>query len=118
MRALTAKSRVLFCDEPTGNLDVGNASLVMKKLQQNITEHSSTALIVSHDIHLAIKFATRIILMTKEERDDGSSFGYINKQNQFIKNKQNVWKNVEGTFSDVKLIEILASHFEDCIEDE
>lgn len=118
VRALTAKSKVIFCDEPTGNLDIGNAHLVMRHLKSNINKHDSTALIVSHDIRLAVDFASKIILMTKINRADSSSYGAITKENQFERLNDNTWQSSTGTVSDTTLISMLIEHFNKNIEDE
>ncbi|MBM72248.1 MAG: hypothetical protein CL847_05650 [Crocinitomicaceae bacterium] len=118
VRALIAESTVLFCDEPTGNLDVGNAKLVLRHLQQTIKENKSTALIVSHDVRLAVQFASRIILMTKVKRPDGTSYGSITSDNQFIKTDNNNWKYSDSEISNDQLIKKLVEHFDNTIEDE
>lgn len=118
VRALTAKSTVLFCDEPTGNLDVGNAKLVLRHLQKTIKKNKSTALIVSHDVRLAVQFASKIILMTKVERPDRTSYGSITGDNQFVKTDNNVWKYSDSKISNDQLIDKLVEHFDNNIEDE
>lgn len=117
-RALTTKYRVLFCDEPTGNLDFGNAGLVMSKLKEKIISEASTALIVTHDIRLAVEHASRIILMTKENRSDGSSFGFVSIENQFKKVSNNIWRTHSSEMSNAKMIKLLEDHFKNCIDDE
>lgn len=118
VRALIAESKVLFCDEPTGNLDIGNAKLLMNHLQENLQENKSTALIVSHDVRLAVQYASKIILMTKVNRPDGTSYGSVTRENQFIKTETNDWKHSDGKISSDQLIENLVQHFDNNIEDE
>ena len=66
-RAILPDFTVLFGDEPTGNLDGENASRVMELLSQKLTLlKGSSAIIVSHDMALAISFADRIIKIRKE----------------------------------------------------
>ncbi len=58
-RALIRRPAVLLCDEPTGNLDQGNATLVTDLL---LSLHASTAmvlLLVTHSDAVASRFARR-----------------------------------------------------------
>ncbi len=64
-RAIVTNASVLFADEPTGNLDLANASILMKVLIDIIKEKEKTAIIVSHDINLALNYATKIVLIDK-----------------------------------------------------
>lgn len=64
-RALSADFEVLFGDEPTGNLDPGNAKNLMDRLKENLKERNATAIIVSHDLQLAEKYADCIIRIEK-----------------------------------------------------
>lgn len=54
-RALINNPKVLFADEPTGNLDRDTASLVVS-LMHDLLEHRGTALcVVTHDLELAAR---------------------------------------------------------------
>lgn len=70
VRALNNDYKILLCDEPTGNLDEVNARELMKIVKQNLTSESS-AVIVSHDVNLALNYADEIILITKNENGYG-----------------------------------------------
>ena len=83
-RAILPDFTVLFGDEPTGNLDSENAMRVMGIISKKLDEHEgASAIIVSHDMHLATSFADVIIKIRKEERmkrnDDNEieAFGVI-----------------------------------------
>lgn len=65
-RALNSAPLVLFGDEPAGNLDEKNADDLMRVLRSDLHE-KSTAIIVSHDIRLAMRHADRIICLHKPE---------------------------------------------------
>lgn len=112
VRALTSPHSVMFCDEPTGNLDTGNAKRVMTMLRDRIKESKSTALIVSHDIPLSIDFADRVILMTKEKNSQGKVHGVIKKENQFIKQHDGSWKSAGGQMTRFQFHQFLENHFE------
>ncbi|MCX6190405.1 MAG: ATP-binding cassette domain-containing protein [Bacteroidetes bacterium] len=73
VRALNAGFTVLFGDEPTGNLDEANANELFEVIKSNINENL-TAIIVSHDINLAVKHADQIVVITKnKEKGYGES---------------------------------------------
>jgi putative ABC transport system ATP-binding protein len=61
VRALCKDFDVLFCDEPTGNLDQGNAISLMEMVQQVVKEKNRSAIIVSHDIQLSDRFADVVV---------------------------------------------------------
>jgi|ADurb_Leu_03_Slu_FD_contig_21_1874447_length_826_multi_5_in_0_out_0_1 putative ABC transport system ATP-binding protein len=63
-RAIVHKPRILFSDEPTGNLDQQAALEVMKLLQSLNKEMATTMVMVTHDKDL-VKFGTRLIEMDK-----------------------------------------------------
>lgn len=48
-RALINKPRLLFCDEPTGNLDSENGSRILKLLAQLRRDSNVTVVLVTHD---------------------------------------------------------------------
>lgn len=52
-RAIVNEPKVLFADEPTGNLDSQNSAEVMKILLELAGEHGVTLVVVTHDSSLA-----------------------------------------------------------------
>lgn len=81
-RAIIPDFTVLFGDEPTGNLDAENAIRVMQILTNKLNEHEdASAIIVSHDMHLAVTFADVIVKIQKYFRpkthqdDEDISYG-------------------------------------------
>ncbi|MFZ9936394.1 MAG: ABC transporter ATP-binding protein [Luteolibacter sp.] len=52
-RAIVNQPKVLFADEPTGNLDSRNGAQVMDILMGLATEHGVTLVVVTHDLSLA-----------------------------------------------------------------
>ncbi len=52
-RAFACEADVLFCDEPTGNLDSSNSELIANLIFETFQESSSALIIVTHDISLA-----------------------------------------------------------------
>ena len=61
-RALIAEPAVVFCDEPTGNLDTATGERIHKLLWRLNREHRTTLVLVTHDHELAQK-ADRILRM-------------------------------------------------------
>ena len=57
-RAVIPEFTILFGDEPTGNLDAENAVRAMQLMSANLSGfRGSSAIIVTHDMHLAVRFA-------------------------------------------------------------
>jgi predicted ABC-type transport system involved in lysophospholipase L1 biosynthesis ATPase subunit len=52
-RAIVNEPKVLFADEPTGNLDSKNSAEIMRILLDLATEHGVTLVVVTHDENLA-----------------------------------------------------------------
>lgn len=59
-RALINRPQVLFCDEPTGNLDSENGERLLNILRKLNTEHHVTVVMVTHDKDIA-SVASRVI---------------------------------------------------------
>ncbi len=58
-RALVVDPKIIFADEPTGNLDSRTSREVMALMQQVVREQKKTLVMVTHDDHLA-GYADRI----------------------------------------------------------
>jgi putative ABC transport system ATP-binding protein len=61
-RALITNPRIIFADEPTGNLDTKTTMDVLGLLQQAVKDNGQTLVLVTHDKDVA-RFADRIIQM-------------------------------------------------------
>ena len=90
IRALATNSPVIFGDEPTGNLDARNADILFSLLRETTKTHSRSAIIVSHDIEMAQKYADRIIALEK----DADTFT-VRKNSSYIKTGKS-FKNEEA----------------------
>jgi len=62
-RAFACEADVLFCDEPTGNLDTSNSELIANLIFDTFMESSSALVIVTHDISLANRCDQKIELV-------------------------------------------------------
>jgi len=109
-RAIIAKFNILFCDEPTGNLDPFTADMLMAFLQNEMKKKTeSTAIIVSHDLPMAMKYGDRIIKIFKKHGiankvDD--FHGTINSSSVFEKTKEG-WLHNHSIINDGVVLEIL-----------
>ena len=115
IRAIVTDYKVLFADEPTGNLDWLNAELLMKFLIDNMHQDSS-AIIVSHDIDLALNFADKIIYLEKKsEIINGKPYyyGQINKETVYVKRSQDktLWQNDRDKYSTNDLKKLIRDRF-------
>jgi len=52
-RVLSKKPKIIFADEPTGNLDKETAQLVMDVLLEYVKEHNAGLILVTHDEEMA-----------------------------------------------------------------
>ncbi|MDI9242869.1 cell division ATP-binding protein FtsE [Fusibacillus kribbianus] len=61
-RALVNRPEILLADEPTGNMDPGNAWQIMKLLEE-INEMGTTVVVVTHSKEIVDKMKKRVITM-------------------------------------------------------
>ncbi|HJY61745.1 MAG TPA: ABC transporter ATP-binding protein, partial [Streptosporangiaceae bacterium] len=61
-RAMVGERRLLLADEPSGALDSANGEAVMRLLHDACTNHRMTAVVVTHDAHLA-SWADRVVFL-------------------------------------------------------
>jgi putative ABC transport system ATP-binding protein len=61
-RAFASQPRLLFADEPTGNLDAATSSRVIDLLFNLRAEQGSTLVLVTHDERLAARCDRRLVL--------------------------------------------------------
>ena len=97
-RAIIPDFTVLFGDEPTGNLDAENAVRAMELLSAKLNAAAgSSAIIVSHDMHLAVTFADIIVKIRKESitgADETSFRGVIDSSCIFVPSQdKKEWSN-------------------------
>jgi putative ABC transport system ATP-binding protein len=65
-RVLSKKPKIIFADEPTGNLDRSTADLVMDVLNEYIRTNSAALFVVTHDIDIARKAQKLYLLEDKK----------------------------------------------------
>lgn len=66
-RALAADPAVLFCDEPTGNLDSANTDQVLALLS-SLNQQGLTIVVVTHDENVASHAQTRYVMVDGQLR--------------------------------------------------
>lgn len=106
-RAILPDFTVLFGDEPTGNLDSDNAVKAMELLSEKLNQlEGSSAIIVSHDMHLSTSFADMIIKIRKESRpvkdvdDEVAYYGVIDQACVYLPSEdRNTWSNGTDVYS-------------------
>jgi putative ABC transport system ATP-binding protein len=78
-RAFVNAPRILFADEPTGNLDGGTGERIVELLEQLNRESGSTIVLVTHDLQLAarggrmIRLRDGMIVEDREREHDGTA---------------------------------------------
>ena len=70
-RALAQQPRVLLLDEPTSSLDIQNQYQVLEIVRDICDRERITAIVVIHDLNLALRFCDRFLLLK-----DGQVFRY------------------------------------------
>lgn len=77
-RALAGKPKIIFADEPTGNLDTNTSNEVMNLIVNMVRENNQTLIIVTHDSSIA-EYADKIVtiqdgnILSVEENDKTNS---------------------------------------------
>mgnify|MGYP006076625541 CR=1 FL=1 len=105
-RAMVSDFSVLFADEPTGNLDGGNAKNLMDVLLNNLA--SKTAVVVTHDIELAILYATKIVFIRRHQ--GLNSHGIIDENSVYKKESNGSWLVDNSFVSDNDLRKLISSN--------
>ncbi len=73
-RALAQEPKILLLDEPTANLDIKH-QLEVLELLQTLSGKGICVLIAIHDINLAVRYASHIMMLK-----EGSIFAYGNRE--------------------------------------
>jgi len=87
VRAVVTDYRILLADEPTGNLDWANANNLIKQLVNNVRDTGKTAIIVTHDINLALEYGDRVVFIRKMKDDkvENRVFGLIDQSSIYAR---------------------------------
>ena len=86
-RALAAGTPILLLDEPTANLDLAHQAMMFRLVRKRCSEHSSSAVLITHDLNLASEFADRIVMlrdgMIAADGRPGDVLNTVNVRNVF-----------------------------------
>ena len=61
-RALVSRPRIVFADEPTGNLDSRSGAEVLELLRRSVKEYGQTVVMVTHD-PVAAAYTDRVVFL-------------------------------------------------------
>lgn len=110
IRAFCAPHQVLLADEPTGNLDPGNANLLLEEVRLNAAA-GKTAILVSHDIRLALQYADRIILLTRDNTLPGRPGAHLPELDFRREEEHGLWMTDHMQHSTSELQALIERHF-------
>jgi zinc transport system ATP-binding protein len=77
-RALCSSTKLLLLDEPVAGLDPSVTKELYSIIESLNKERGIAIVMVSHDIHAAIKYSSHILHMNNEQLYYGDAEGYIN----------------------------------------
>ena len=78
-RAFSNRPRILFADEPTGNLDANTGGRIVELIEELNRESGASVVLVTHDLTLAaragrmIRLADGIIVEDRESRESAGA---------------------------------------------
>ena len=79
--ALCCRPKVLFADEPTSSLDLINAIDIMTLLSRLTKELHFSAVIVSHDINLILKYCDQLLILHQGRIIEGGKTCILKRNN-------------------------------------
>lgn len=81
-RALVARPKIIFADEPTGNLDTNTTKEVMNLIVRQVRENDQTLIIVTHDRSIA-EYADKVVTI-----QDGNILSVEEKEGKRAQSKE------------------------------
>ncbi len=63
--ALAQKPDVLLFDEPTSDIDIGGQGTIYQRLEQIADEQGLTMLMISHDLSVVFRYATKVLCLNR-----------------------------------------------------
>lgn len=79
-RALSQQPELLLLDEPTSNLDLQNQHLVLGLVQQICRHTGIAAMVIIHDLNLALRFCDRFLMLSGGEICFSGDAEVVNRQ--------------------------------------
>lgn len=80
-RALVQEPKLLLLDEPTSNLDLKNQYEVLSLVRQVCREQKITAILVIHDLNLALRFCDRFLFLHSGTVFAAGDASVVNREN-------------------------------------
>jgi len=99
LRSVFSDYNVIFGDEPTGNLDVNTSNLLISYLKKKLKLYKKSAIIVTHNIDLALSNADKIVVISKKFHKD-KMIGYLTTSNQINNINSTDWRTYENALVD------------------
>jgi putative ABC transport system ATP-binding protein len=85
-RALASRPRIIFADEPTGNLDSHTGAEILAFMREAVREHGQTIVMVTHD-PVAASYADRVIFLVDgqivDEMQEPTADAVLDKMKSF-----------------------------------
>ncbi len=105
IRTLATKPDILLLDEPTSALDYQSTLSISDDIYRIIKNEGKTAIMVTHDIELAISMSDKVIVLSKRPsivkkiydiKYKNVSKPTINrKSNEFLKYYEEIWRDID-----------------------
>lgn len=89
-RALVGSPKIIFADEPTGNLDTNTTKEVMGLIVKQVREHGQTLIIVTHDRTIA-QYADKVVTI-----QDGNILNIVETPGGIKETEETSQENQEG----------------------
>ena len=81
--ALSQKPDLLLLDEPTSGIDIVGQASFYELIHTIIKNHDIAVVVVSHDVHLVLKYSTQVICLTNHVCCTGTP-KQVTKKSEFI----------------------------------
>lgn len=89
IRTLAVKPDILLLDEPTSSLDYQSSLLISNDIYNIIKKEKKTAIMVTHDIALAISMSDRVIVLSKRPATIKNTYNIVfEKKSNPINNRK------------------------------
>lgn len=108
IRALVSPFELLFCDEPTGNLDAHTGQLLMQCLKDFIRTSGKTVIVVTHDLRAALRHADKILVIRPKEFSDNGlkqTMGWVSDRTYFEMSERREARDVNRLLESIKTLE-------------
>ena len=105
IRTLAVKPDILLLDEPTSSLDYQSSLLISNDIYKIIKKEKKTAIMVTHDIALAISMSDRVIVLSKRPATIKNTYNIVfekksnpinnRKDSNFFLYYDDIWRDLD-----------------------